>query len=280
MRALRSDRPVAFSRYRVCTRSFQQLFSTMSGENQRGRPRRHPACLELLRVSRRGLARRPSLAATLWIDESAEGLICIEFCAEDQVATGSVRLPSSLIKLAATAMERSPGDLVGQVLGPDEIVLKLALLLIEDRDSGAKRGPLYTESLSFALATHLFWKYGEAPYLHRPPPMPGGFLRQVTDYVEANLEKDLSVQHLAALVGLSATHFSSLFRNATGVSPHQFLIQKRVERARMLLVSSTDSIAHVAIQVGFYDQSHLTRQMRRVLGICPGRLRRVEKTFS
>jgi len=254
----------------------------MSGEYQRGRPRRHPACLEFLRVSRRGLAdhRRQPVAATLWIDESAEGVICIEFCTGDQVATGSVRLPSSLIKQAASAMERSAGDLVAQVLGPDEIVLKLALLLIEDRDSGAKRGPLYTESLSFALATHLLWNYGEARNQHRPPPLPGGFLGQITDYVEANLEKDLSVQHLAALVGLSATHFSNLFRKATGVSPHRFLIQKRVERARRLLVSSTDSIAHVAIQVGFYDQSHLTRQMRRVLGICPGRLRRVEKTFS
>ena len=238
--------------------------------------------MELLRLSGPGSAdrRRPSLVATLWIDESAQGLICVEFRAGDQVATGSVRLHSSLIKQAATAMGRNPGDLVAQVLGPDEIVLKLALLLIEDRDSGEKRGPLYKESLSLALVAHLFSKYGEARNQHRAVPLPGGFLRRITDYVEANLEKEISVQHLAALVGLSATHFSSLFRNATGVSPHRFLIQKRVERARKLLVSSSDSIAHVAIQVGFYDQSHLTRQMRRVLGICPGRLRRVEKTLS
>ena len=219
------------------------------------------------------------MAATLWIDESAEGLICIEFHTGDQVATASVRLPSPLIKQAAATIGRSSGELIPQVLGADEIVVRLALLLIEDRDSGAKHGPLYTESLSLALVAHLLCKYGVARNKDRGSPLTGGYLRRITDYMECNLEKDLSVQELAALVGLSATHFSSLFRHATGVSPHRFLIRKRVERARKLLVSGTDSIAHVAIQVGFCDQSHLTRQMRRVLGICPGRLRRVEKTL-
>lgn len=254
---------------------------TMSGENQRGRPRRHPVSLELLRLSGSGSAehRCPPWAATLWIDESAEGLICIEFRAGDQVATGSVRLPKALLKHAASAIGRNPGDLIAQALGPDETVLKLALMLMEDRDTGGKRGALYTNSLSLALVAHLFFKYGASRNQHRASPLTGGYLRLITDYVEANLDKGLSVQDLAALVGLSATHFSSLFRSATGVSPHRFLIQKRVERARKLLVSGTDSIAHVALQVGFYDQSHLTRQMRRVLGICPGRLRRVEKTL-
>src|SRR5262245_51081339 len=113
-------------------RRCQHLFSTMSGVYQR-RPRRRQATLDLIRTS--GPAsenhHRPSLVATLWIDESAEGLLCIEFRAGEQVATGSVRLPSTLIKRAAAAMDRNPGDLAAQVLGCDEIVLKLSLLLIE-----------------------------------------------------------------------------------------------------------------------------------------------------
>ncbi len=252
------------------------------------------------------------MVPTLWIEQHADGIVCVELCDTDQVharrAIGSelrnriseampvwdqrappnvegidhlyVCLPRALMARAAAAVGRRSSELFPQFLGSDEILLKLSLLLLEDAEGGGKRGSLYSESLSKALIAHLLATYGvKGTPPRRVAQLPPGLLRRVADYVDAHLEQDLSVEELASLVDLGATHFSALFTRATGVSPHRFIIQKRVERARELLTSGNDPIAHVAIQVGFCDQSHLTKQMRRVLGICPGRLRQTGKVF-
>jgi AraC family transcriptional regulator len=250
------------------------------------------------------------MVPTLWIEQHAGGVVCVEFGDNDQVsacrAIGSqvrnriveampvwdqrplpdlegahhlhVRLPHALIARAAAAMGGRISDPFLRLLGCDEIVLKISRLLLEDAEEGGKRGPLYAESLAMALSAHLLATCGvKGTPQRRMSRLPPGLLRRVTDYLEAHLEEDLSVQHLASLVDLSASHFSALFTRATGVSPHRFVIQKRVERARELLALGTDPIAQVAMQVGFYDQSHLTRQMRRLLGVCPAGLRRVNQ---
>jgi AraC family transcriptional regulator len=91
--------------------------------------------------------------------------------------------------------------------------------------------------------------------------------------MEDRLAEDLSLAELAREAGLSASHFASLFRRSTGLSPHQYLVQRRVERAQMLLRFSARAINEIAITVGFYDQSHLTRQMQRLLGVTPKNVR-------
>jgi AraC family transcriptional regulator len=192
-----------------------------------------------------------------------------------------IHLPRPLIARAAAAIGRRTNDLVPQLLANDETVSRLSLLLLEDAEAGGVRGRLYTESVSSALITYLVATYGTGQHPQRwSAPLPGGLLRRVTDYLEAHLKESLSVKELALLVDLSPAHFSALFRRATGLSPYRFLIRLRVSRARQLLESGNDSIGQVAIQVGFYDQSHLTKQMRRVLGISPGRLRRMREHLS
>jgi len=192
-----------------------------------------------------------------------------------------VHLPGALMAHVAAAMGRRTSDLIPQLLINDETVSRLSLLLLEDTEAGGISGRLYTESLCTALIAQLLTNYGSGQHPPRwAAQLPNGLLRRVTCYLEAHLEESPSVEELGRLVGLSTAHFSGLFRRATGLSPHRFLVGRRVDRARELLVSGSDSIAQVAIQAGFYDQSHLTKQMRHVLGVSPGCLRRMHKRFS
>lgn len=94
-------------------------------------------------------------------------------------------------------------------------------------------------------------------------------LRQVIDYINAHLEKDLSLNELAGLVQMSPHYFSQLFKQSTGITPHQYVIRRRVERARELLVKGEMAIVEIACQVGFSSQSHLNFHIKRVLGVTP-----------
>jgi AraC family transcriptional regulator len=94
-------------------------------------------------------------------------------------------------------------------------------------------------------------------------------LQQVTDYIQSHLEQDLSLNELSTIAQMSPHYFSQLFKQSTGVTPHQFVIRARVERAKELLISRKWSIAEVAKMVGFVDQSHLHRHCKRLLGVTP-----------
>jgi AraC family transcriptional regulator len=98
-------------------------------------------------------------------------------------------------------------------------------------------------------------------------------LRQVFAYIEDNLAENISLGDLAAVVGLSVSHFNVLFREAVGLSPHQYLIRRRVERAKNLLGEGKLTISQIATETGFTHQSHLARHMHRVLGVTPRTLR-------
>ena len=88
-------------------------------------------------------------------------------------------------------------------------------------------------------------------------------------FIQENLEKDFSLSELAAAVNLSPFYFSRIFKKATGHSPYQFVLRQRIQRARQLLLAGQDSIASVAIKVGFCDQSHFSAHFKRVCGVTP-----------
>lgn len=94
-------------------------------------------------------------------------------------------------------------------------------------------------------------------------------LKRVTDYLSDNLTADVSLDALAGVVCISPSHFCYLFKQSTGMSPHQYVIRQRVEKAKSLLLAGEMTIADVASSVGFSDQAHLTRHMRRILGATP-----------
>ena len=104
--------------------------------------------------------------------------------------------------------------------------------------------------------------------------LPAWRLRQVEEFVEAHLERTVSLADLAtAAGGMSPLYFARLFRRSVGFSPHAYLTRRRVERARALLGEPARTLTEVARAVGFSDQPHLNRAVRRVLGLTPGELR-------
>ena len=103
--------------------------------------------------------------------------------------------------------------------------------------------------------------------------LPGCRLRRVTEYIQQNLDKDLTLAELAALVCMSRYHFARLFKGSTGVPPHRFVVRQRIARARGLLATPERSIATISRLVGFRTSSHFTTVFRHVLGITPGAYR-------
>jgi len=95
----------------------------------------------------------------------------------------------------------------------------------------------------------------------------------VLSYIEDNVGEDISLSEIAAVSGLSVSHFKRLFRESVGLPVHQYLIRRRLERAKELLAEGKLSISQIAIETGFAHQSHLARHMRRVFGISPRTLR-------
>jgi AraC family transcriptional regulator len=98
-------------------------------------------------------------------------------------------------------------------------------------------------------------------------------LRMVQDYIEANLSDEITLADLAEIAGLSMTHFCRAFHRSTGLASHQYMIRRRVERAKDLLARGQLPIAQIALAVGFGNQSHMTTHFRRVVGTTPWRFR-------
>ncbi|MCE9669749.1 AraC family transcriptional regulator [Myxococcus stipitatus] len=190
---------------------------------------------------------------------------------EDDASTSvDVRVPHSLLQLAAEDMGLDP-ERVG--LEPrhhfrDPHLEHIAWALEAEHRAGDPNGLLYRESLGLALAARLL-----AHYRGRVEARGGlspGQLQRVTEHVEAHLDEALSLERLARVAGLSASHFKVLFKRSTGMPVHEYVIQRRVERARSLLLRGERSVGEVALEAGFSHQSHLARCMRRVLGVTPG----------
>ena len=105
-------------------------------------------------------------------------------------------------------------------------------------------------------------------------------LRRVLDFLEANLENDIRVEHLASAAALSKFHFSRAFRQATGKTPHRFVRERRIERAKELLVEGTASLADIALICNFSSQVSFTKALTRAVGLSPGEYRRGRRRTS
>jgi AraC family transcriptional regulator len=137
--------------------------------------------------------------------------------------------------------------------------------------SGGPGGPLLAESLGNVLAVHLLRLVAPARAgLPVDGVLPKHKLRAVIEYIHGRLDAELSLDHLAAVAHMSAYHFSRLFKNSTGLPPHQYVISRRVERAKELLRERRrPPLSEIATEVGFADQSHFTRHFKRLVGVTP-----------
>jgi AraC family transcriptional regulator len=103
--------------------------------------------------------------------------------------------------------------------------------------------------------------------------LPAYRLRRVAQYIHDNLQRELRLADLSAVVHMSPYHFARLFKRSTGVPPHQFLLRHRIDEARGLLAAQRVPIAEIARSVGFRTPSHFTTTFRRVTGVTPSAYR-------
>jgi AraC family transcriptional regulator len=142
-------------------------------------------------------------------------------------------------------------------------------MLRAEQEAGYPYGRIFVDSLAAAIAARLLRRYGRnttAPRASRHQ-LPKWRLRTVCDYIRGNLDRDLSLAELANIAGFSVSHFKPLFRQAMGLPVHRYVVECRVERARQLLLQGDRSMGDIALESGFTHQSHMTRCLRRVLGI-------------
>jgi AraC family transcriptional regulator len=178
----------------------------------------------------------------------------------------------ALLTQAAIELGQGTVELMPLLDTSDPLIHSMALTLKAELESSQVGGRMYAEAIAQALAIHLLRNYSvhkETIKGQTTHGLPKHKLHQVTDYIHAYLTQDLSLIEIASVVQMSPFHFARLFKQSTGLAPHQFVVRCRVERAKELLIQGEMAIADIAIEVGFANQSHLTRHFRRIVGVTP-----------
>jgi AraC family transcriptional regulator len=159
----------------------------------------------------------------------------------------------------------------------DPLIQGIFMTLKSEIQMGGIGGNLLVDSLKTALGIHLLRNYCTiVPKLssHSNGLSPAT-LKRVTDYIQDRLHLDLKLTTLSTIAQISPYHFLRLFKNSLSITPHQYILQQRLDRAKLLLKSSHLDISEIAIRVGFCDSSHFTRCFKRSLGETPSQWRQL-----
>ncbi len=158
----------------------------------------------------------------------------------------------------------------------DACVRSLGECLLPALERPEQANSLFVEYVALALLSHLAGTYGDAPI--RIQPKRGGLAawqeRRAKEILTAHLDGNVALDRLASECGLSRSHFARAFRMTTGMPPHKWLLQRRIEVAQGLLRSTTLSLGEIASRCGFADQSHFTRVFARMMQATPSEWRR------
>jgi AraC family transcriptional regulator len=161
----------------------------------------------------------------------------------------------------------------------DEGLWQLGAMLARESAQPDAYSSLACDSLVMLLLIKLFRSEESRNTPARVARLSPAQLRRVTEYIEAHLAERISLVELAQLVGTSQSHFCHAFKATTGLPPHRWQLDARIQRAQALLSRRRSSIIDVALATGFADQSHFTRVFRRVVGETPGNWRRMRSAF-
>lgn len=178
----------------------------------------------------------------------------------------------TLVHRAASESRLSNGfEIIEKYSRSDALINSVGLALLGELESEGLSGRLYAESLANVLAVHLLRYYTAAG--PKPERFKGGLaapkLRLVMAYITENYANDIKLNELATVAGMSSFHFAREFKRTTGTTPHQYLINFRVERAKTLLGEQNLPLIEVGLRSGFSHQSHFTRLFRKFTGTTP-----------
>ena len=189
-------------------------------------------------------------------------------------------IPDAFLSRVLGYWEADPGkvEIRWQSLVRDRVIEGVMTRLALEVQDGAPHGRLYAESASEFLAHHVIHAYSSLSTT--PPPTTGGLSRRrlnvVLDFIEENLSQRITLRDLAGLAGVGVRHFERAFRQALGVPPYQYVLQRRVAEAQQLLLSKPKvTVSEVAARFGFSSSHHLASAFRRETGYAPAAFRRL-----
>lgn len=157
----------------------------------------------------------------------------------------------------------------------DPLLEQLALTLLRSMYNGETNAGLYVDQLGQAMAVQVLRSHcsgigTRTPAVNSAVPQ----FARVVDYIESALEGDLSLDAMAAVAGMNPFYFARAFRRRFGETPHRFVLQRRIDRAKQLLRESETPLVEIALHCGFASQSHFASVFRRQVGVTPGRYRK------
>lgn len=195
--------------------------------------------------------------------------------AEWNKSSGAVTLSIDPTVFAQTIHEVVDPDsieLLPQFATCDPFIYQIGVALKSALTKQSDSSRLYAETLVNSLILHLLENYSST-CVNLQETVTGRLakpkLQLVIDYIDAYLDRDLSLPELSSILQMSPQYFSQLFKQTTSTTPHQYVIRCRIERAKYLLQQGKLSIAEISTTVGFVDQSHLHRYFKRLVGVTP-----------
>lgn len=171
------------------------------------------------------------------------------------------------------------GDLRWGKKDPDETLYSLGMALLPALRSPQPSSQLFVDQIGLGILAHAVHRYGRV--LARETSIRGGLapwqMRRATEFLEANIQSNISLHSVAAECELSVSHFARAFRKTFGRPPYRWLIERRVDMAKAYLLHSDLPLADIALRCGFADQSALNKSFRQLLKQSPGEWRRFKK---
>jgi AraC family transcriptional regulator len=185
--------------------------------------------------------------------------------------------PSFLDRICQDVRPRPVGgvELLDNFGTRDVHIERIARRLLAELSAEGFASRMYVESLANQLAIHLLRHYSSSKKSVEVPStkLPRHKLQRATDYISANLREDLTLEKIAEVLSMSPYHFAHLFKQSAGLTPHRYVIQRRMERAKSLLRGTELSVTQIAHQVGYPNQSHFSMVFHRFTGQTPRRYR-------
>ena len=238
-----------------------------------------------LHVRRRGdgqLQQCNAVPGTIWLcpDGVEEDMIRLYGEVQESLHIFLPALPLSQTVVQEAGVDPDTVELHYQGGFRDPLIEQIAWAIRTEMTEPAPAGKMLVETLASALAVHLVRHYSNlAPASMSLPSVRGALdprrLRRVTDFIEAQLGEDLTIEALAREASLSPFHFARAFKGATGTAPHRYLTYRRIERAKALIIGGELPLAEVADECGFSSQAHLTRRFKQFVGATPGEYRKI-----
>jgi AraC family transcriptional regulator len=173
--------------------------------------------------------------------------------------------------------DASAAQLIPRFAILDPLLEQLALAIVAALRDGSVEDGLYVDTLAQMMAAQLARHHSSRSRLTHSPQMKSVAswkIRRLIEFIEDHLDLDLRLESLASEIEISPLYLPRAFKAAIGQSPHQYVLQRRIQKAKDLLTSTDSPIVDIALAVGFSSQSHLSNWFHRLVGVSPASYRR------